>query len=81
MQNRVNLLYREEEREMLPLCAAEGIGVIPWSPLARGKLSRDWDYTSIRTETDEAFSRLFAKTDEPIGRSPTGSPKSPRRAA
>ena len=64
MQSLVNLLYREEEREMLPLCAAEGIGVIPWSPQARGKLSRDWDYTSIRTETDEAFGRLFAKTDE-----------------
>src|SRR5438270_1793602 len=42
MQNLVNLLYREEEREMLPLCEAEGIGVIPWSPQARGKLSRDW---------------------------------------
>jgi 1-deoxyxylulose-5-phosphate synthase len=64
MQNLVNLLYREEEREMLPLCAAEGIGVIPWSPQARGKLSRDWDYTSIRTETDEAMTRLFAKTQE-----------------
>jgi aryl-alcohol dehydrogenase-like predicted oxidoreductase len=64
MQNLVNLLYREEEREMLPLCAAEGIGVIPWSPQARGKLSRDWDYTSLRTETDEAFGRLFAKTQE-----------------
>jgi 1-deoxyxylulose-5-phosphate synthase len=64
MQNLVNLLYREEEREMLPLCAAEGIGVIPWSPQARGKLSRDWDYTSIRTETDPAFGRLFAKTEE-----------------
>ena len=64
MQNLVNLLYREEEREMLPLCAAEGIGVIPWSPQARGKLSRDWDYRSIRTETDEAMSRLFAKTEE-----------------
>lgn len=49
---------------MLPLCAAEGIGVIPWSPQARGKLSRDWDYTSIRTETDAAFGRLFAKTEE-----------------
>ncbi|HEV2098981.1 MAG TPA: aldo/keto reductase, partial [Stellaceae bacterium] len=45
-------------------CAAERIGVIPWSPQARGKLSRDWDYTSIRTETDAAFERLFAKTDE-----------------
>src|SRR5260370_31520643 len=64
MQNLVNLLYREEEREMLPLCAAEGIGVIAWSPQARGKLTRDWDYTSIRTETDEAFGRLFAKTED-----------------
>ena len=43
MQNYVNLLYREEEREMLPLCRDEGIGVIPWSPLARGRLTRDWD--------------------------------------
>jgi aryl-alcohol dehydrogenase-like predicted oxidoreductase len=63
MQNLVNLLYREEEREMLPLCAAEGIGVIPWSPQARGTLTRDSNYTSIRTETDEAFGRLFAKTE------------------
>ena len=45
MQNLVNLLYREEEREMLPLCAAEGIGVIPWSPQARGRLTRDWNIT------------------------------------
>src|ERR1700747_3249463 len=64
MQNLVNLLYREEEREMLPLCASEGIGVIPWSPQARGRLTRDWDYTSIRTETDDAHQRLFAKTAE-----------------
>ena len=64
MQNLVNLLYREEEREMLPLCAAEGIGVIPWSPQARGKLTRDWNYTSVRTETDEAYVRLFAKTED-----------------
>jgi aryl-alcohol dehydrogenase-like predicted oxidoreductase len=64
MQNLVNLLYREEEREMLPLCEAEGIGVIPWSPQARGKLSRAWDYTSLRTETDEAMTRLFANTEE-----------------
>ena len=63
MQNLVNLLYREEEREMLPLCAAEGIGVIPWSPQARGKLTRDWNYTSMRTETDESLVRLFAKTE------------------
>jgi aryl-alcohol dehydrogenase-like predicted oxidoreductase len=64
MQNLANLLYREEEREMLPLCAAEGIGVIPWSPQARGRLTRDWDYTSIRTETDDAHQRLFAKSAE-----------------
>ena len=64
MQSLVNLLYREEEREMLPLCAAEGIAVIPWSPQARGRLIRNWDYTSVRTETDEAFGPLFAKTEE-----------------
>jgi aryl-alcohol dehydrogenase-like predicted oxidoreductase len=64
MQNLVNLLYREEEREMLPLCAAEGVGVIPWSPQARGRLTRDWDYTSARSETDGAFDRLFGRTEE-----------------
>jgi aryl-alcohol dehydrogenase-like predicted oxidoreductase len=64
MQNLVNLLYREEEREMLPLCAAEGIGVIPWSPQARGRLTRDWSITSTRSETDESVARLFAKTAE-----------------
>src|SRR3982750_3345065 len=64
MQNHYNLMYREEEREILPLCAAEGIGVIPWSPQAGGKLIRDWNYTSIRTETDEAFGRLFANTED-----------------
>jgi 1-deoxyxylulose-5-phosphate synthase len=64
MQNLVNLLYREEEREMLPLCAAERIGVIPWSPQARGRLTRDWDYTSIRTETDDAHQRLFGRSAE-----------------
>ena len=51
MQNLVNLLYREDEREIPPLCAAEGIGVIPWSPQARGHLTRDWSATSIRSET------------------------------
>jgi len=64
MQNYVNLLYREEEREMLPLCAAEGIGVIPWSPMARGRLTRDWDETSARTETDDFGRTLYAKTGE-----------------
>jgi len=53
MQNHYNLMVREEEREMLPLCAAEGIGVIPWSPLARGRLTRDWDESSSRSETDQ----------------------------
>ena len=62
MQNHVNLLYREEEREMLPLCRAEGIGVIPWSPLARGRLTRDWDAASARSETDDFGSTLYAKT-------------------
>jgi aryl-alcohol dehydrogenase-like predicted oxidoreductase len=64
MQNFVNLLYREEEREMLPLCKAEGIGVIPWSPLARGRLTRDWDQTSARSETDEFGRSLYARTGE-----------------
>ena len=62
MQDYLNLLYREEEREMLPLCKAEGIGVIPWSPLARGRLTRDWDATSARSETDEFGRSLYAKT-------------------
>jgi aryl-alcohol dehydrogenase-like predicted oxidoreductase len=61
MQNYVNLLYREEEREMLPLCRAEGIGVIPWSPLARGRLTRDWDASSTRSEND-AFGRTLHTT-------------------
>jgi len=62
MQDYVNLLYREEEREMLPLCAAEGIGVIPWSPLARGRLTRAWDDISARSETDEFGKTLYAKS-------------------
>jgi aryl-alcohol dehydrogenase-like predicted oxidoreductase len=62
MQNYYNLLYREEEREMLRLCQAEGIGVIPWSPLARGRLTRDWDESSARSETDEFGKTLYAKT-------------------
>ncbi len=62
MQNYVNLLYREEEREMLPLCKEEGIGVIPWSPLARGRLTRDWDVETARSETDEFGKTLYAST-------------------
>jgi aryl-alcohol dehydrogenase-like predicted oxidoreductase len=59
MQNHYNLIYREEEREMLPLCAAEGIGVIPWSPLARGRLTRDWDDATERIATDEYGKTLY----------------------
>src|SRR6476620_4733491 len=64
MQNLVNLLYQEEEREMLPLCWVEGIGVIPWSPQARVKLSRFCVNVRTPTETDEAITRLFAETQE-----------------
>ncbi|PLT30043.1 aldo/keto reductase [Peribacillus deserti] len=64
MQNHLNLLYREEEREMLPLCREEKIGVIPWSPLARGKLTRDWEETTARSETDEFGKTLYAATAE-----------------
>jgi 1-deoxyxylulose-5-phosphate synthase len=59
MQNHYNLINREEEREMLPLCGSEGIGVIPWSPLARGRLTRDWDETTNRSETDEFGKTLY----------------------
>ncbi|MDB5758055.1 MAG: aldo/keto reductase family protein [Burkholderia sp.] len=64
MQNHLNLLYREEEREMLPLCASEGIAVIPWSPLARGRLTRDWNESSARLDTDEFGRKLYEKTVE-----------------
>jgi aryl-alcohol dehydrogenase-like predicted oxidoreductase len=66
MQNHYNLLYREEEREMLPLCADQGIGVIPWSPLARGRLTRDWDAATARSETDGFGQRLYAAEDRLI---------------
>jgi aryl-alcohol dehydrogenase-like predicted oxidoreductase len=64
MQNYVNLLYREEEREMLPFCEAEGIGVIPWSPLARGRLTRDWDSSTERSENDAFGRTLYESTAE-----------------
>ena len=59
MQDHYNLLNREEEREMHPLCADQGIGVIPWSPLARGRLTRDWEETTNRSESDAFGSRLY----------------------
>ncbi len=64
MQNHVNLLNREEEREMLPLCADQGIAVMPWSPLARGRLTRAWDETSSRQETDEFGKTLYQQFPE-----------------
>jgi aryl-alcohol dehydrogenase-like predicted oxidoreductase len=65
VQPHYNLLYREEEREMLPLCLDQGVGVIPWSPLARGKLARAWDAeTTKRSETDAFAKSLYAKTAE-----------------
>jgi len=64
MQDHLNLLYREEEREMLPLCRAEGVGVIPWSPMARGRLTRNWDETSERQETDAFGKTLYTRTFE-----------------
>ncbi len=64
MQNHLNLLYREEEREMLPLCIAEGIGVIPWSPLARGKLARPWGEETLRATTDSFGKTLYEGGEE-----------------
>jgi aryl-alcohol dehydrogenase-like predicted oxidoreductase len=65
MQNHYNLLYREEEREMIPLCIAEGIGVIPWSPLARGRLARLWQSeTTKRSETDNFGNKMYAQTED-----------------
>ena len=66
MQNHYNLLYREEEREMLPLCQDQGVGVIPWSPLARGRLTRDWDSGTARSETDEFGGTLYQEEDKAI---------------
>jgi aryl-alcohol dehydrogenase-like predicted oxidoreductase len=66
MQDHYNLIYREEEREMLPFCADQGIAVIPWSPLARGRLTRDWDETSNRKEKDEFGKTLYRDSDRVI---------------
>ncbi len=65
MQNHYKLLYREEEREMIPLCQSEGIGVIPWSPLARGRLARPWqsEHTK-RYETDQFGKKMYSQSEE-----------------
>jgi 1-deoxyxylulose-5-phosphate synthase len=59
MQDHLNLIHREEEREMLPLCVDQGIGVIPWSPLARGRLARPWGEVTKRAETDPFGKSLY----------------------
>jgi 1-deoxyxylulose-5-phosphate synthase len=66
MQPHYNLLNREEEREMLPLCLAEGIGVLPWSPLARGRLTRAWETqpSTVRGQTDEYGKKLYSGTEK-----------------
>jgi 1-deoxyxylulose-5-phosphate synthase len=66
MQPHYNLLYREEEREMLPFCLDQGIGVIPWSPLARGKLTRPWGSATSRSETDAYGQNLYPDSDRAI---------------
>ncbi|MGI4815383.1 MAG: aldo/keto reductase [Janthinobacterium lividum] len=64
MQNYYNLMYREEEREMMPLCRDEKIGMIPWSPLARGRLTRDYGESTHRIETDVFGKSLYRAGDE-----------------
>lgn len=66
MQNHYNLLYREEEREMLPLCADQGVAVLPWSPLARGRLTRAWGTVTERSATDAFGGRLYLDGDRTI---------------
>jgi aryl-alcohol dehydrogenase-like predicted oxidoreductase len=67
MQDQYNLIQREEEREMHPLCQAENIAVLPWSPLARGRLTRPWGETTARSVSDEFGSTLYEKTEENDG--------------
>lgn len=64
MQDHYNLLYREEEREMIPLCQDQDVAVIPWSPLARGRLTRPWDATTSRTESDAFGATLYGRQEE-----------------
>jgi len=68
MQNHYNLLYREEEREMIPCCRAEGLGIIPWSPLARGRLARPRDAGTVRSQTDAYAKTLYDPTAESDGK-------------
>jgi aryl-alcohol dehydrogenase-like predicted oxidoreductase len=63
MQDHYNLIYREEERDMLPLCYQEEVAVIPWSPLARGKLTRPWGETTARSVSDEFGKTLYSESE------------------
>jgi aryl-alcohol dehydrogenase-like predicted oxidoreductase len=64
MQNHLNLLYREEEREMIPLCIDQGIGLLPWSPMARGRLARPAGEQTARDRSDRVTARMYAQSDE-----------------
>jgi len=66
MQNHYNLLYREEEREMIPLCVDQGVGVTPFSPLARGLLARPWAEVTGRSTTDPTLERRYGERDRPV---------------
>src|SRR6185295_2280326 len=59
MQNFYNLVYREEEREMVPLCRDQGVGMIPWSPLARGRLARGVDQTGTKRSATDQFGQTL----------------------
>ena len=62
MQNQINLIYREEEREMIPLCLDQGVGLIPWSPFARGKLARPVGISTPRAKTDNVLEKMYSRT-------------------
>jgi len=62
MQNQINLIYREEEREMIPLCLDQGVGLIPWSPIARGKLARPVGISTPRAKTDNVLEKMYSRT-------------------
>jgi aryl-alcohol dehydrogenase-like predicted oxidoreductase len=64
MQDHYNLINREEEREMHPFCLDQGVGVLPWSPLARGRLTRDWDDATSRSQTDEFGKSLYVQAEQ-----------------
>ncbi|MFO1033501.1 MAG: aldo/keto reductase [Hyphomicrobiales bacterium] len=67
MQNQINLIYREEEREMIPLCLDQGVGLIPWSPIARGRLARSKGAVTARAETDQFQKKMYDKTEAQDG--------------